>query len=104
MARGLLKTLARIRERGIMRYLLRKDESLDTLLEKLSGAAYSVVSEILPEGRREDVEMGMYVALTHVLATRLVCGPDCGILPACSVMRETNPLEGPAAATAAPSQ
>ena len=80
----------------IMRYLLQKEESLESLLENLSQAAFSVVSDILPESRREDVLVGMYVALSHVVASRLVCGPDCGISPACANMRETNPLDPPA--------
>lgn len=78
-----------------MRYLLQKDESLDSFLEKLSEAAFSVISEDLPNGRREDVLVGIYVAMSHVLASRLVCGVDCGSSPFCSSMRETNPLEFP---------
>lgn len=79
-----------------MRYLLQKDESLESLLENLSRASFSVVSEILPESRREDVLVGMYVALSHVVARDIVCGPDCGVSPACATMREIDPVEAPA--------
>jgi hypothetical protein len=78
-----------------MRYLLQKDESLETLLESLSQAAFSVVTDIVLENRREDIQVGMYVALSHVLSSRLVCGPDCGLSPVCATMRETSPLESP---------
>lgn len=78
-----------------MRILLQKEETLESFLEKLTQAAFSVVGETLPENRREDVEVGIYVALSHVLASNLVCGIDCGTLPICDGMREASPLEVP---------
>lgn len=78
-----------------MRILLQKEETLESFLEQLTQAAFSVVGGTVPENRREDVEVGIYVALSHVLSSRLVCGPDCGVSPGCLNMRETSPLHVP---------
>ena len=78
-----------------MRILLQREETFDSLLDKLSRAAFAVVDDNLPESHREDVRVGIYVALSHILAAGLVCGPDCDVSPACQGMRETSPLDAP---------
>ena len=74
-----------------MRYLLQRDETIETLLEKLSQAAFSVAEGSIPENRREDIRLGLYVALRQALSSKIVCGQDCGSLPDCAVMREASP-------------
>ena len=75
-----------------MRFLLKKDVSAEFLLEKASKAAFSVVESSLPESRRDDVQMGLYVALRQTLASDVVCIAECGLFPECEQLKETDPF------------
>ena len=57
-----------------MKYLLKTEDNIDSFLDQIARAAYSVVEETVPEGRREDVLMGLYVALSHVVTSNLRSG------------------------------
>jgi hypothetical protein len=75
-----------------MRFLLKNDVSAESLLDKASKAAFSVVESSIPESRRNDVQMGLYVALRQALASELVCIPECGLFPECEQLKEMDPF------------
>jgi hypothetical protein len=75
-----------------MRFLLKKDVSAESLLDRATKAAFSVVESSIPESRRNDVQMGLYVALRKAFASEMVCIPECGLFPECEQLKETDPF------------
>jgi hypothetical protein len=66
-----------------MRYLLKAGETAETLLERAAQSAFRVVEGVVPDNQREDVEMGLYVALRRVFHENVVRSEVCGSLPTC---------------------
>ena len=66
-----------------MRYLLKTGETAETLLDRAVQSAFLVVEGMVPDNQREDIEVGLYVALRRVFHENVVRSEVCGTLPTC---------------------
>lgn len=71
-----------------MRIQLKDAITSEALLEDLVQASFSVFECHCPVGLREDLRMGLYVALRQVLSADLVKRSACGNLPDCADLPE----------------
>ncbi len=80
---------ASVRARGIaMRIQLKDAITSEALLEDLVQVSFSVFECHCPPGLRDDLRMGLYVALRQVLSADLVKRSACGNLPDCADLPE----------------
>lgn len=76
-----------------MRVFLRDSVTTEQLLEELVNVCGEVIEGSVPEGRRTDLTMGIYVAMRRILSQELVKNRTCGSLPDCMDLKEESPFE-----------
>ena len=75
-----------------MKILLKDSVDTQSLLDDLVQASFSVLEGQCSPSLRDDLRMGLYVALRQVLSERLVARPDCGKFSVCADLPEARPF------------